>query len=92
MTEKLPDPRLTVPPFVPRSHFACRCRDDLTDRLRAECRRLNCSQGVFLEVVLEKAFRLGLVTHEDVFEYSAEDRWALEKLAAKGVIGRRPRD
>ena len=71
---------LQLQPFVKRHHYACRLRLDLHDALKAECERLNCSQGVFLEVLIEKALAVNLVDAGDVFSYSVQGRWLAEKL------------
>lgn len=78
--KKKPDPLLQVPPFIPRPHYACRLRTDLADAMRAECKRLNCSQGVWLEVAISKALLGGIVEQRDVYEYSANARWIHKML------------
>lgn len=50
------------PQDVKRSHYACRLRDDYKQLVRQECERLNCSQGVFLELLLQAHFKNGIVT------------------------------
>lgn len=80
MTRRKPDAMLQLEPFVKRHHYACRLRLDLHDALKAECERLNCSQGVLLEVLIEKALAVKLVDSGDVYSYSAQGRWLAEKL------------
>jgi hypothetical protein len=41
------------PSDVARSHYACRLRDDYKQWAQDECKRLKCSQGVFLELLLK---------------------------------------
>lgn len=88
MTRKQPDPMLQVPPFIERPHYACRLRIDLANAMRAECKRLNCSQGVWLEVAITKALLGQLVTEKDAYEYSANERWIhkmLDQMRTDGV-------
>jgi hypothetical protein len=63
-----------VPGHVKRSHYACRLREDYHDWLREELKRLNCSQGVFLELLLSAHMREPIVKPEDVFHYDSEER------------------
>lgn len=84
MTKRKKDPRIQVPPFIPRPHFACRLHIDIADAIREQCRMLNCSQGVWLEVAISKALLGGLVQQKDVFAYCADERWlhrVLDNLA-----------
>lgn len=74
MTARKPDARVQLPPFVPRTHYACRLRNDLWEALKQRCHELNCSQGVFLEVALSKVLVRGFVQSSDVFEYDASER------------------
>lgn len=90
MTQKKPDPRLQVPPFIDRPHYACRLRKDLSDVVKAECARLNCSQGVYLEVLIAKGLAVGLVGQHDVFHYSSEDRWLHSLLRDGDISGLHP--
>lgn len=80
MAKKKPDPMLQVPPFINRPHYACRLREDLANAMRSECKRLNCSQGVWLEVAISKALLSGLVSEKDAYEYSANERWIHQML------------
>lgn len=75
MTKKKPDPMLQVPPFIKRPHYACRLRADLADAMREQCKTLNCSQGVWLEVAITKALLGGSVTQSDVYSYCHDERW-----------------
>lgn len=72
MTKRKIDHCVHLPPYVLRRHYACRIRLDLWDSLKLACSRLNCSQGVFLEIVLEKALSDSLVQPGDVFKYSSQ--------------------
>ena len=75
MTKRKIDACLKLSPYVERRHYACRVRLDLWDALKAECARLNCTQGVYLEVALQKVISGGLVRSVDVFSYSPSIRW-----------------
>ena len=88
MTKKKPDPMKQAPAGVKRPHYACRLREDFHDWIKAECVRLNCSQGVFLEVLVMKAILSSqagtpLVAEHDVFAYSSQERW----FAMGGING-----
>lgn len=87
MTDKKPDAMLQVPPFQERPHYACRLRKDLADRMRQECARLNCSQGVWLEVAIIKALEFDLVKQHDAYQYCHDARWIHRVLAdaANGI-------
>lgn len=63
-----------VPGHVKRRHYACRLRDDYHAWLLDECKRLRCSQGVFLELLLAAHMRQAVVTADDVFTYDSEER------------------
>ena len=73
-----------APFFVKRPATTFRLRQDYAGEVTAECKRLGCSKGVYFEVLLEKAWRLGLVTEADVFQYDAECRRLSAELAPKG--------
>ena len=73
--KRKPDPLLQVPAFIKRPHYACRLREDLANAMRSECKRLNCSQGVWLEIAITKALLGNLVTQNDAYEYSSNARW-----------------
>ena len=75
MTKKKIDAVRQLSPYVERKHYACRIRLDLWNELKATCTRLNCSQGVYLEVALSKVLLSDLVTEVDVFSYSPMIRW-----------------
>ena len=87
MTKPKPDALLQVPPFTARPHFACRLRKDLADLMRAECKRLNCSQGVWLEIAIQKALHFQLVQQHDAYQYCHDERWFHRVLAdaANGI-------
>ena len=72
MTARLVDPMLQLVPGVDRHHFACRFRLDLHAKLKATCERFNCSQGVLLELLIEKALAAELVKEVDCFAYSTQ--------------------
>jgi hypothetical protein len=74
MTKRKPDARFSCPPHEKRKHYACLLREFVFDAFKGEVERLNCSQGVYLEILLIKALESGLVTSEDVFEYDAQER------------------
>lgn len=74
MTKRKPDARFSCPPHEKRRHYACLLREFVFDAFKNEVARLNCSQGVYLEILLIKALESGLVTSEDVFEYDAQER------------------
>lgn len=59
---------------IKRPHFACRLRTDYWQFLRDECKRLNCSQGVLIELLLKAQDRDGVIKLQDVFEYDSEER------------------
>lgn len=61
--------------YVQRKHFACLLRLDVWDLLKKECERLQCTQGVYLEIVLQKAMLSELVKPVDMFSYSPQLRW-----------------
>lgn len=63
-----------VPGNVKRKHYACRLREDYWDWLHLECKKLNCSQGVLLELLMKAQIRDKVVTLEDVFTYDSEER------------------
>lgn len=76
MTKRKIDPCVKLPPQEPRRHYACRVRLDLWDSLKLRCARLNCSQGVYLEILLEKVFAsddvIDYVSAQDVFKYTSQ--------------------
>jgi hypothetical protein len=74
MTDRKPDAKFSCPPHEKRKHYACLLREFVFDAFKSEVARLNCSQGVYLEILLIKALESGLVTAEDVFEYDAQER------------------
>ena len=83
MTKRKLDPLVQLPSFVPRRHYACRVRLDLWNTLKEKCSSLNCSQGVYLEILLEKSLTFPVselsVTPQDLFKYSSQS----EKLPLK---------
>lgn len=58
--------------YIDRRHYACRIRLELWERLKRECLRLNCSQGVFLEAALDKVLASSLVSEGDLYAYSSQ--------------------
>lgn len=74
MTKKKPDAQFQCPPHERRKHYACLLREFVFDGFKREVSRLNCSQGVYLEILLIKAMENNLVTSEDVFEYDSLER------------------
>lgn len=66
--------------FKRRSPHSYHIRHDLHQWLREECLRLNCSQGVFVELMIERAMDTPF-KDEDVFQYSAEMRWLEQRIA-----------
>lgn len=56
------------------SHYGCRLRLDYREKMIEECQRLQCTQGVLLELLFEANYRLDMVTADDVFEYDPEQR------------------
>ncbi len=78
MTKPLPDALITGA-FVKRPVSSFRVREDFIETVRADCKRLNCSKGVYFEVLLEKAWKLELITSDDVFAYDAKLRWESER-------------
>ncbi len=74
MTRKKPDTKFQCPPHEKRKHYACLLREFVRDAFKREVKRLNCSQGVYLEILLIKALENELVTVDDVFEYDALER------------------
>jgi len=74
MTKRKPDARFSCQPHEKRKHYACLLREFVLDAFKSEVARLNCSQGVYLEILLIKALESGLVKAEDVFAYDAQER------------------
>ena len=72
---KSPDTLLKrVSGSVKRKHYACLIRADYPEWMREECARLNCSQGVLLELLIEAQIRHQIVKQGDVFLYDSEQR------------------
>ena len=86
MTAKKVDARVSMPPLLEREHYACLVRVDVAAAFRARCKELNCSQGVFLELLLQKALLSELVGPGDVYRYDSTAR------AAKAVYDALERD
>lgn len=86
MTKRKPDARFSCPPHEKRKHYACLLREFVVDAFKSEVERLNCSQGVYLEILLIKALEAGLVTAEDVFQYDAQER-AAGRIASMDFAG-----
>jgi len=87
-TPRKVDARVSVPAFHERQHYACLLRKDIGDALRVRCRALNCSQGVFLELLLQKALLAEMVTPDDVYFYSSSARAAravYDRLKHEGI-------
>ena len=83
MTKAKADAKIVIGSYVNRRHFAVRMREDILKRLRVECCRLNCSQGVYLELLLSKGLASGLVRDREVFAYVAVER-AAHSVYSKG--------
>jgi hypothetical protein len=86
MTAKKAGARVSLPALLEREHYACLLRVDVVRAFRARCAELNCSQGVFLELVLQKCLLSELVGPEDVYRYDSTAR------AAKAVYDALERD
>lgn len=88
MTKRKLDPKIQLPSYVERRHYACRIRLDLWDSLKNQCLALNCSQGVYLEILLEKALSNSgsvSVLPSDVFKYSSQgERLSVSKPQSFG--------
>ena len=74
MTRRKVDPLVSCHAFVRREHYACRIRFDQWQELKLRCARLNCSQGVYLEILLEKVFSasdaMAFVSDKEGFVFS----------------------
>ena len=68
--------RVSAPPYSKREHYACLLRKDIADAFKARCVALGCSQGVFLELLLEKALLSEMVNADDVYMYDSSARAA----------------
>jgi hypothetical protein len=74
MTAKNPDAKLVAPLGIQRPVHSWRLRQDFIDIVEAECQKLNCSRGVYFEVLLLKSWNINLITADDVFSYDSEER------------------
>jgi hypothetical protein len=79
MTARKRHAKVIIGSYVDRRHFAVRMREDLLLALRNRCIALNCSQGVYLEILLSKALLRDLVKASEVYEYDPAQR-SLQKL------------
>lgn len=62
--------RIVEPANHERLHVSCRCRVDLWQYVRDESARLQCTQSVFLEVLLKHCVDQKLVvSQDDVYTY-----------------------
>lgn len=63
-----------------RTHATFRIREDLLKRVREESNRLNCSRGVYFEILLQKTWKAGLISIADVFQYDPTIEWVSQVL------------
>lgn len=75
MKRRKVNPKVQSSGYIQRGHYICRIRADLLAELKKACERLNCSQGVFLEIALSKVLLADVVKPSDVFSYDASRRW-----------------
>lgn len=66
--------------FIKRPVTSFRLREDFAEKISIECDRLNCSKGVYIEILLAKAWEQGLITSGDVFAYDPTLRWVEQKI------------
>ena len=64
--------------FIKRQVTSFRLREDFAAKVSAECARLGCSKGVYIEILLVKAWDQGSITSADVFGYDPALRWLEE--------------
>jgi len=64
--------------FIKRPVTSLRLREDFAAKVSSECVRLRCSKGVYIEILLAKAWDQGLITSADVFAYDPALRWLEE--------------
>lgn len=68
--------------FIKRPVTSFRLREDFAAKVSAECARLGCSKGVYIEILLAKEWGQNSITSEDVFGYDPALRWLEEATSA----------
>ena len=80
MTKRKLDAKIVAPVMGGRSHVTFRIREDFLKHIKTECARLNCSRGVYIEVLLQNAWETGAISIADAFQYDSGVEWISQAL------------
>lgn len=71
--------------FIKRPVTSFRLHQDFDEKVSSECARLGCSKGVYIEILLSKAWEQGLITSSDVFAYDPALRWVEQTIGVESI-------
>jgi hypothetical protein len=71
--------------FIKRPVTSFRLREDFAEKVSSECARQGCSKGVYIEILLAKAWGQGLITSGDVFAYDPALNWVQQTIGVEST-------